>query len=84
MLRPRLLAIVTGLLAAGAVPALAQGSVFSIRGLGFEGRPVSARAAGSGGALDMFDPQMVSNPAALTLAKPLAPYLRRLWRDKFR
>jgi len=74
MLRPRLLAIVTVLLAARAAPALAQGSVFSIRGLGFEGRPVSARAAGSGGALDMFDPQMVSNPAALTRWRSVAAW----------
>lgn len=74
MLRPRLLVIVTGLLAAGAVPALAQGSVFSIRGLGFEGRPVSARAAGSGGALGMFDPEMVLNPAALTRWRSVAAW----------
>ena len=46
-------------------PALAQGSAFAVRGLGWSGRPVSARTAGSAGALGMFDPQMALNPAAL-------------------
>ena len=56
------------LLLAGAAarPLAAQGSAFAIRGLGWSARPVSARTAGTGGALAMFDPQMSLNPAALT------------------
>ena len=46
-------------------PAAAQGSSFALRGLGWAGRPVSARTAGVGGAYAAFDPAMGTNPAAL-------------------
>ncbi len=52
----------------------AQGSVFSVRGLGWFGRPVSARAAGDAGALEMFDPQVALNPAALTRWRSVAAW----------
>lgn len=48
-----------------AAPARAQGSAFALRGLGWAGRPVSARTAGTAGALATFDPQMSVNPATL-------------------
>jgi long-subunit fatty acid transport protein len=44
---------------------LGQSSLFSARGLGYPGRELSARAAASGGAFGMFDPQSSINPAAL-------------------
>ena len=59
------------LLAAGLGVALcagsarAQDSMFGIRGLGFLGRPVSARAAGSAGGFSLFDPGSAINPASL-------------------
>ena len=52
--------------------AQAQGSVFGLRGLGWLGRPVSGRTASTGGALAMFDPEMVSNPAALSRWRSVA------------
>jgi hypothetical protein len=73
-MRTRLSLAVAGLLALHAAPALAQGSVFGIRGLGWFGRPVSARAAGSAGALGMFDPEMNANPAALTRWRSVAAW----------
>jgi hypothetical protein len=45
--------------------ALAQSSQFGIRGLGFPGRGLAARAMGSGGAFGLFDPESSLNPAAL-------------------
>ena len=44
---------------------MAQASQFGVRGLGMPGRPISARAAGAGGAFAIFDPQSSLNPAAL-------------------
>ncbi|HEY4648905.1 MAG TPA: hypothetical protein VIG95_07330, partial [Gemmatimonadales bacterium] len=44
---------------------LAQSSLFSARGLGYPARELSARAAASGGAFGMFDPESSVNPAAL-------------------
>lgn len=45
--------------------ALAQSSQFGVRGLGFPGRGLAARAAASGGAFGLFDPESSLNPAAL-------------------
>ncbi len=45
--------------------ALAQASQFGVRGLGFPGRGLAARAAASGGAFGLFDPESSLNPAAL-------------------
>lgn len=45
--------------------ALAQSSQFGIRGLGFPGRELTARAMASGGAFGLFDPESSMNPAAL-------------------
>lgn len=70
--RPALLGMI--LLAAWATRATAQGSVFSFRGLGWAGRPVSARTAGTAGALAMFDPTMSLNPAALARWRSLAAW----------
>lgn len=52
-------------LAAAPVAVSAQSSQFGVRGLGMPGRPIGARAFGSGGAFAMFDPQSGLNPAAL-------------------
>jgi hypothetical protein len=46
-------------------PVLAQLSQFGIRGLGYPGRELGARAAASGGAFGLFDPESSLNPAAL-------------------
>ena len=43
----------------------AQSSQFGVRGLGFPGRGVAVRAAGSSGAFGLFDPESSLNPAAL-------------------
>jgi hypothetical protein len=54
------------LLAALAVPAgAAADSVFGIRGLGLLGRPLSGRAAATGGAFALFDAASSLNPSAL-------------------
>jgi hypothetical protein len=45
--------------------ALAQSSQFGVRGLGFPGRELTARAMGSGGAFGLFDAESSLNPAAL-------------------
>jgi hypothetical protein len=45
--------------------AVAQSSQFGVRGLGFPGRGLAARAAASGGAFGLFDPESSLNPAAL-------------------
>ena len=52
----------------GVTPAVlaAQSSQFGIRGLGFPGRSLAARAIGSGGAFGLFDSESSQNPAALT------------------
>ena len=54
-------------LAAVLVPAstVAQSSQFGVRGLGYPGRELAARASASGGAFGMFDPESSVNPAAL-------------------
>ena len=52
--------------------AQAQSSVFGLRGLGWLGRGVSARSAGTGGALDLYDPEMSANPAALARFRSVA------------
>lgn len=45
--------------------AMAQSSQFGVRGLGFPGRGLATRAAASGGAFGLFDPESSLNPAAL-------------------
>jgi hypothetical protein len=52
-------------LVAAPIAVSAQSSQFGVRGLGMPGRPIGARAFGSGGAFAMFDPQSGLNPAAL-------------------
>jgi len=58
-------------LAAAALVCWAQAapadSVFGIRGLGLLGRPLSARAAATGGAFSLFDAATPMNPATLGL-----------------
>jgi len=53
-------------LALAAPATLAADTVFGIRGIGLLGRPLSVRAASSGGAFSLFDGTSVLNPAALT------------------
>jgi hypothetical protein len=43
----------------------AQSSQFGVRGLGYPGREMATRAAASGGAFALFDPESSVNPAAL-------------------
>lgn len=59
------LLIVAALVAARAPEVAAQDSVFGIRGLGFLGRPVSARSAGMGGGEAIFDGSSTVSPASL-------------------
>jgi hypothetical protein len=54
------------LLAAMPGVAAAQSSQFGVRGLGYPGRPLSARALATGGAFGMFDGESSLNPAALS------------------
>ena len=62
----RRLVVVTVLLGALAAPAVAAAdSVFGIRGLGLLGRPLSGRAAATGGAFSLFDAASALNPSAL-------------------
>ena len=56
------------------VPAHAQGSIFALHGLGWSARPVSSRAAATGGGLAMFDPSMNLNPANLTRWRSVAAW----------
>lgn len=60
----RFAAVTAGVLAF-APGVLAQESVFGIRGLGLVSRPMSARAAATGGAFNLFDAPSSTNPAAL-------------------
>jgi len=46
------------------VPGAPADSIFGIRGLGLLGRPLSARAAGTGGGFALFDAASALNPAA--------------------
>jgi hypothetical protein len=46
--------------------AAAQSSQFGVRGLGAPGRDLSTRAASTGGAFGLFDPESSLNPAALS------------------
>jgi long-subunit fatty acid transport protein len=63
----RALGLAVAVLAAWAQPpcAVAQDSVFGIRGLGFLGRPISARSAGTAGGYGVFDGSSALNPASL-------------------
>jgi hypothetical protein len=56
-----------------AVPVVAgaQSSQFGIRGLGIPTRPISARAAGTGGSFALFEAESGTNPAAITGAPAL-------------
>jgi hypothetical protein len=72
MRRARSVALALAGLAAAAAPAAAQGSAFALRGLGWAGRPVSARAAGFGGGLSALDPEMSVNPAVLARWRSVA------------
>ncbi|MFI5207327.1 MAG: hypothetical protein ACHQX4_04830 [Gemmatimonadales bacterium] len=72
MMRGRTVLLTLVLAAAASGRAHAQGSIFGLRGLGWLGRPVSARSAGTGGALDLLDPEMSDNPAALARFRSVA------------
>lgn len=45
--------------------AVAQSSMFGVRGLGLPGRPLSARTRGTGGSFALFDAESDANPAAI-------------------
>lgn len=62
MRSPRLLILA---LLATSTPLVSQSSQFGVRGLGFPGRALSARAIGSGGAAGMFEGEDARNPASL-------------------
>ena len=63
----RLVVVLAGILTAGGPAALAaQNSVYAVRGIGFPGRPLSARARALGGGPAVFDPVSAVNPAAAT------------------
>lgn len=49
--------------------ARAQSSQFGVRGLGYPGREITARAVASGGAFGLFDSESSLNPAALGVAQ---------------
>lgn len=53
-------------LASGPGVLLGQSSQFGVRGLGFPSRELAPRAAASGGAFGLFDPESSQNPAALS------------------
>lgn len=74
MISLRRAALAVMCLCALADSAVAQGSAFALRGLGWVGRPVSGRSAGAGGSLAMFDPQMSLNPAALERWRSVAGF----------
>jgi hypothetical protein len=68
MRRPLVRGLAAAVLATAlAAPSVPADSVFGIRGLGLLGRPLSARAASSGGAFGLFDPATALNPAAFGL-----------------
>jgi hypothetical protein len=64
--------IAAALLVVVAPDARAQDSVFGIRGLGFLGRPVSARSAGMGGGTALFDGSSAVSPASVAAFHGLA------------
>ena len=66
------LLIVAALIASRASEAAAQDSEFGIRGLGFLGRPVSARSAGMAGGEALFDGGSAVSPASLAAWHGLA------------
>jgi hypothetical protein len=55
----------------GSTPALAQNSVFGVHGIGFPGRPISARARALGGGTALFDARSAVNPATVASIGPL-------------
>ena len=71
-MRARALGLAVLAVAALCGRAEAQGSVFGLRGLGFLSRGESARSAATGGALDLMDPEMSANPAALARFRSVA------------
>jgi hypothetical protein len=64
-------AITLLLLVVTPVVALAQSSQFGVRGLGFPGRGLTARALANEGAFGLFDPESSLNPAALRVAQTI-------------
>jgi hypothetical protein len=65
-------AVLLLLLVASPQMVMAQSSQFGVRGLGFPGRHLAARALASGGAFGLFDPESSLNPAALGNTTSLA------------
>jgi hypothetical protein len=57
--------LLAALLLAWPASAAAQSSIFGIRGPGFPGRPLSARAAGTAGAFALFDGESSLGPGSL-------------------
>lgn len=55
-----------------APPLAAQSSQFGVRGLGIPLRPISVRAAATGGSFGMFDPESGLNPASVGLVSNVA------------
>jgi hypothetical protein len=58
--------IAAAVTAAGTRSAVAQSSMFGVRGLGLPGRFLSPRASATGGSFGLFDSESTLNPAALS------------------
>lgn len=50
---------------------VAQNSIYGVLGVGFPGRPISARARALGGGAAMFDARSAINPATVSVVGPL-------------
>lgn len=48
------------------IPVIAQNSVFGVHGIGYPGRPISARARALGGGPGVFDARSAVNPATIS------------------
>jgi hypothetical protein len=64
-MRTRILVLLT-LCALAPVPGIAQNSVFGVHGIGYPGRPVSARVRALGGGPGVFDARSAINPASIS------------------
>ena len=64
-MRTRTLVLLT-LCALAPVPGIAQNSVFGVHGIGYPGRPVSARVRALGGGPGVFDARSAMNPATIS------------------
>ena len=64
-MRKRCLVLLT-ICALAPIPVIAQNSVFGVHGIGYPGRPVSARVRALGGGPGVFDARSAINPATIS------------------